>query len=174
MPMKLKDKISWLMGRVQKSLFPCLDECFDAPMTQQEQRLVSILEIVQVEKYVFSSATSHWQGRKPYDRQAMVRAFVAKTLYRLTTTIDLIRALKATRNLRCICGFITTAGIPSESAFSRAFGEFAAGELGKQAHDSLVKEYLPDDFHAFMPTTGDNRFMNEAGSSYTPKAIVAI
>ena len=68
-----------------------------------------------------------------------------KTLYRLPTTIDLIRALKGTRNLRCICGFITTAGIPSESTFSRAFGEFAAGELGKQAHDSLVKEYLPDE-----------------------------
>ncbi len=29
-----------------------MDECFDTPMTEQEQRLVSILEIVQVEKYV--------------------------------------------------------------------------------------------------------------------------
>ena len=47
--MKLTDKISWLMGRVQKSLFPYLNECFDAPLTEQEQRLVSILEIVQVE-----------------------------------------------------------------------------------------------------------------------------
>ena len=74
--MKLKDKISRLMGRVQKSLFPCLVECFDTPMTEQEQRLVSILEIVQVEKYVFSSATSHWRGRKPFDRQAMARAYV--------------------------------------------------------------------------------------------------
>lgn len=143
--MKLKDKISWLMGRVQKSLFPHLDECFDTPMTEQEQRLVSILEIVQVEKYVVNSATRHWRGRKPLDRQAMARAFVAKTLYRLPTTIDLIRALKATRNLRRICGFITTTEIPSESTFSRAFSEFAAGELGKQAHDSLVREYLSDE-----------------------------
>ncbi len=143
--MKLNNKISWLMGRVQKSLFPHLDECFDTPMTEQEKRLVSILEIVQVEKYVFSSATSHGRGRKPLDRQAMARAFVAKTLYRLPTTIDLIRALKATRNLRRICGFISIAEIPSESTFSRAFSEFAAGELGKQAHDSLVKEYLSDE-----------------------------
>ena len=50
--MKLNNKISWLMGRVQKSLFPHLNECFDTPLTKQEQRLVSILEIVQVEKYV--------------------------------------------------------------------------------------------------------------------------
>jgi transposase len=145
MPMKLKDKISWLMGRVQKSLFPHLDECFDTLMTEQEQRLVSILEIVQVEKYVSKSATSHWRGRKPLDRQAMARAFVAKTLYRLPTTIDLIRALQATRNLRRICGFITTTKIPSESTFSRAFGEFATGELGKQAHDSLVKDFLSEE-----------------------------
>jgi hypothetical protein len=52
MPKKLKDKISWLMGRVQRTLFPYLDECFDTPLTEQEQRLVTILEIVQVEKYV--------------------------------------------------------------------------------------------------------------------------
>ena len=44
--MKLTDKISWLMGRVQKSLFPHLNECFDTLLTEQEQRLVSILEIV--------------------------------------------------------------------------------------------------------------------------------
>jgi len=57
MPMKLTDKISWLMGRVQKSLFPYLDECFDTPPTEQEKRLVAILEIVQVEKFVSNLAT---------------------------------------------------------------------------------------------------------------------
>ena len=25
--MKLRDKIPWLMGRLQRSLFPCLEEC---------------------------------------------------------------------------------------------------------------------------------------------------
>mgnify|MGYP002064035565 CR=1 FL=1 len=127
--MKLTNKISWLMGRVQKSLFPHLNECFVTPLTEQEQRLVTILEIVQVEKYVFQCATSHWRGRKPLDRQAMARAFVAKALYRLPTTIDLIRALKATNNLRRICGFTTAAAVPSESTFSRAFAEFAVSGL---------------------------------------------
>lgn len=47
--MKLNDKISWLMGRVPKSLLPHLNEYFDTPLTEQEERLVSILEIVQVE-----------------------------------------------------------------------------------------------------------------------------
>ena len=75
--MKLTYKISWLMGRVQKSLFPYLNECFDTRLTEQEQRLVSILEIVQVGKHVPKRAAWHWRGRKPLDRQLMARAFVA-------------------------------------------------------------------------------------------------
>ena len=143
--MKLADKISWLMGRVQKSLFPHLNECFDTPLTEQEQRLVSILEIVQVERYVPKSAISYWRGRNPLDRQSLARAFVAKALYRLPTTSDLIRALRATRNLRRICGFVTTNEIPSESTFSRAFAEFAVSGLGTRNHDSLVQNYLADE-----------------------------
>ncbi len=69
--MKLNNKISWLMGRVQKSLLPHLDECFDTPPTEQEKRLVAILEIVQVEKFVSNRTTSHWRGRKPLDRQSL-------------------------------------------------------------------------------------------------------
>jgi len=42
--MKLGKRISWLMGYVQKSLLPHFDECFDIPFTEQEKRLVSILE----------------------------------------------------------------------------------------------------------------------------------
>jgi hypothetical protein len=52
MPMKLMDKISWLMGTVQRNLFPNLDECFDVPLTEQEKHLAAILEVVQVEKFV--------------------------------------------------------------------------------------------------------------------------
>ncbi len=52
--MKLTDKISWLMGSVQRSLFPHLDECLETPLTEQKKRLVTVLEIVQVEKHVFT------------------------------------------------------------------------------------------------------------------------
>ena len=40
--MKLKEKVSWLMGTVQRTLFPHLDECLTAPLTAQEKRLVTI------------------------------------------------------------------------------------------------------------------------------------
>ena len=79
--MKPTVKISWLMGRVQKSLFLHLNECFNTPLTEQEQRLVSILESVQVEKYASKSATRHWRGRKPLDRQSLAREFVQVHFY---------------------------------------------------------------------------------------------
>jgi hypothetical protein len=60
--MKLEERISWLMGTVQRSLFPHLDECLDIPLTEQEKRLVTILEIVQVEKHVTKSASTQWLG----------------------------------------------------------------------------------------------------------------
>jgi len=141
--MKLNDKISWLMGRVQRSLFPHLNDCLTTPLTAQEKRLVSILEIVQIEQYVPKTVTRYrYPGRKPLDRKSCARAFVAKALYRYPTTSDLIRALQSAENLRRLCGFTTCESIPSESTFSRAFAEFADSDLGVRVHDTLVQEYL--------------------------------
>ncbi|MBU1565319.1 MAG: transposase [Proteobacteria bacterium] len=144
--MKLRDKISWLMGRVQRSLFPHLNQCLTTPLTEQEERLVSILEILQVERYVSKTNTRfRYPGRKLLDRQALARAFVAKAFYRHATTSDLRRALLSAVNLRRICGFVTVDDIPSDSTFSRAFSEFVAGSLGNQVHDALVEKYLSDE-----------------------------
>jgi len=144
--MKLKEKISWLMGRVQWSLFPHLNQCLKTPLTAQEERLVSILEIVQIERYVPKNVPRYrWPGRTPLDRQGMARAFVAKALYRHPTTSDLIRALNSAENLRRICGFVTVGSIPSEATFSRAFAEFAASSLANRVHDALVEQYLAEE-----------------------------
>jgi transposase len=143
--MKLKDKISWLMGSVQRSLFPHLDDCLDLPLTEQEKRLITILEIVQVEKRVPKSASTQWLGRKNLEREALARSFVAKALYRHPTTRDLIRALESAENLRRLCGFMTLGDVPSESTFSRAFAEFATSDLGNQVHGDLVKDYLSNE-----------------------------
>lgn len=48
--MKLKENISWLMGTVQRSVFPHLEVCLATPLTAQEKRLVTILELVHREK----------------------------------------------------------------------------------------------------------------------------
>ena len=53
--MKLKERISWLMGTVQQSLFPHLDECLPVPLSEREKNLIKILELIQIEKFVPNS-----------------------------------------------------------------------------------------------------------------------
>ncbi len=140
--MKLKETLSWLLGTFQRSLFPYLEECFEAPLTEQQRHLTQILEILAVERFVPKNAAHQWRGRKLREREAIARSFVAKALYRLATSRALIRALVESPNLRRICGFERKSDIPSESTFSRAFQEFAKTDLGDQVHQVLVKETL--------------------------------
>ena len=80
--MKLKERISWLMGTVQQSLFPHLDECLPEPFTVRDKHLVKILELIQIEKFVPNSANRQWLGRPIKEREAIARAFVAKAVFK--------------------------------------------------------------------------------------------
>ena len=130
------------MGTLQRSLFPYFEECSGTPLTEKQKQLIQILEIVQVEKFVPKTATHQWMGRKVLEREAIVRAFVAKMVYNYPTTRSLITALQETSNVRQICGFAKKSDIPSESTFSRAFQEFAASGLGDRVHHLLVETNL--------------------------------
>jgi hypothetical protein len=143
--MKLGQAVSWLMGNLQRSLFPHLEECWQMPLTEKEQRLVSILEIVRVEKHIPKSASSQWLGRKLSEREAIARSFVAKAVYSHPFTRTTIDALQGATNLRRICGFERVSDIPSESTFSRAFAEFAESGLGDRVHEALVECSLKEE-----------------------------
>ena len=74
------------------------------------------------------------------DRHAIASAFVAKAVYNLPRTSDLIERLKRHEQLRLICGWKRGETLPHESTFSRAFAEFAEMELAQFVHEALVKE----------------------------------
>ena len=78
--MKLKEKVSWLMGTVQRTVCPHLEACLAVPLTAQDKRLVKILALVHREKYVPKSASRQWLGRPLKEREAIARAFVAKAV----------------------------------------------------------------------------------------------
>ncbi len=109
----------------------------------QEEHLTSMLEIVEIERYVSRNIRNYRNpGRKPHERKFLARAFVAKALYRHKTTSDLLRALQSSVNLCRICGFSKLSDIPSESTFSRAFSEFYAHDIGGLALNALAGDYL--------------------------------
>jgi hypothetical protein len=63
--MKLKEAVSWLRGTLQRNLIPLLEECLEHPLTEKERQLVSILELVQIEK--FAGRLPRRFGRKPWE-----------------------------------------------------------------------------------------------------------
>jgi len=139
---KLVKAISWLKGTLQRCLFPHLEDCWNTDLTDKEQQLVSILELVQVEGFVVRKADNQWLGRRLLEREAIARSFTAKAVCAYPTTRAIIEALKTTPNLRRICGFGSVADIPGESTFSRAFAEFSESGLGDRVHESMVEQYL--------------------------------
>jgi Transposase DDE domain/Transposase domain (DUF772) len=142
--MKLAQAVSRLLGNLQRTLYPRLEECWQGPLSEKERQLVTILEIVQVEKQIPKSASHQRLGRKLSQREAIARSFVAKAVYGHPFTRTTIDALYSTPNLRLICGFARKCDIPSESTFSRSFAEFAESRLGERVHDAMVERCLKD------------------------------
>ena len=138
--MKLRQAVSWLMGTLQQHLFPRLEECWERPLTEKERQLVSILEVLQVEK--FAGRLAQRFGRKPWERPALARAFVGKAVYNHHHTRATIEALRASAVYRRICGFVRRSDVPSESTFSRAFAEFARMGLAEKVHQALVEHWV--------------------------------
>jgi hypothetical protein len=138
--MQLKEAVSWLTGTLQRNLIPLLEECWERPLTGKERQLVSILELVRIERFVGRPAQRF--GRKPWERQALARAFVGKAVYNHPHTRATIAALRASPVFRRICGFVRPGDIPSEATFSRAFGEFARHGLGERVHEALVERFV--------------------------------
>ena len=102
------------------------------------RRLVAILELLPLDRFLPS--WRGWNGRPARDRHAIASAFVAKAVYNLPRTRDLLDRLRSDEQLRLICGWKVGETLPHESTFSRAFAEFAEMELGEFVHEALVGE----------------------------------
>jgi hypothetical protein len=131
--------LSQIWQRIQRSLFPDLREVL-GPLTEKQQQLVATLELVRIEAHI--PATPYRSvGREPKDRRAIARAFVAKAVYNLSTTRQLIDRLQSDIPLRRLCGFERRDEIADESTFSRAFGEFAHSQLPQRVHAALLAQH---------------------------------
>ena len=119
-------------NHVQSSLFPWMREEVE-PMTELLGRLITILDVIGIEAFV--PEPPRGAGRPPEDRRGLARAFVAKAVLGLATTSALIDRLGADKSLRRVCGWERRAQVPSEATFSRAFTEFAQGDLPDRMHD---------------------------------------
>ena len=128
-------RIAQYWQNIQGVLFPWLEEEMDE-LTEKQQQLVAVLELIRVEEFIPEDRGLAWRPRK--DRAAIARAFVAKAVYNLPTTRALLDRLASDANVRRICGWESKSDIPSESKFSRAFAEFAQTALPTRVHEALI------------------------------------
>ena len=97
---------------------------------------MTTLELVRIEKFI--PVIYSLRGRPLKERRAIGRAFVAKAVYNMPTTRDLLERLSSETKLRRICGWEKKSEIPSESTFSRAFAEFSQTQLTERVHAALI------------------------------------
>ena len=102
------------------------------PMTEALGRLVTTLDVIGLEAFVAGPP------RGP-GRRALARAFVAKAMLGVPTTNALIERLDVDKSARRILGWERRAQVPSEATFSRAFAEFAQGDLPDKMHAALIE-----------------------------------
>jgi hypothetical protein len=137
----MREMLTSAWNHIQGFLFPMLREEV-GPLTPQHERLVTVLDVARIEAFV-----QMWPGlpgRPPADRYALARAFVAKAVLSLPTTLALVERLAADATLRRLCGWEGRSEVPSESTFSRAFAEFAASGLPARVHEALIQKTHKD------------------------------
>lgn len=134
---KLRDTLSQYWLNIQSSLFPWLTEEL-GPLTAKQQELVSTLEMLRIEEFIYSGRG--FPGRPAQDRTAIARAFVAKMIYNMPTTRALLDRLETDIALRRICGWERKNDVPDEWTFSRAFAEFAKSRLPERVHEAFIKK----------------------------------
>jgi Transposase DDE domain/Transposase domain (DUF772) len=133
--MPLLSELSDFRDRLQGELFPDLAEAV-GPLSALTQLLISVIEMVPVGKLIVRCPGL--PGRPAADRGPLLRAFMAKAVHGIALTSLLIERLRTDKTLRMLCGWSRASEVPSEATFSRAFAEFAAGELPTRLHEALI------------------------------------
>jgi len=138
---------------LQQSLFPAL-EAELGTLSSKETDFVRIVEFCELDKLM---TPYQWKGfgRKPSCRLSLAKAFIAKTVWNLPTTEELISFLSLSTSLRRLCGWESINDIPDSATFSRAFAQFAKTNFPQTAHSQLINNNLHDQIigHISMDAT---------------------
>ena len=139
---KLSTNLSKMWTKIlnlENCLFPEIKEQLGT-LSTKEEKLIKILDFAQIEKNVTVVTITN----TPKDRVEIARAMIAKSVYNMQTTRDLIDRLHSDRVLRVLCGWRYKTDIPSEAKFSRVFKELSDLKIAEKTHEQFVKEYFSD------------------------------
>ena len=134
--MSLRSSLSDAWQRFQGELLPALAGEV-GPLGVRHGKSVAVLDLVEVERHVHYSHRG--VGNPPADRNALARAFVARAVWDLPTTVVPVDRLPHHPTLRRLCGWSRVSEVPGEPAFFRALPWFAETRLPERMHGALVR-----------------------------------
>ena len=137
--MSLRSTLSNIWNRFQGELFPELAEEIGL-LVETHKHLVQVLDLVEVERFV----DTYWRGpgRPQQSRRALARAFIAKAIWDLPTTRDLIDRIEVDARLRRLCGWPGVQRDPERGDILARVCRFSEARLAERMHEALVKEAL--------------------------------
>jgi len=163
--------LSSIFNSIQNWLLPELEEEL-GKLTARQMEFIRTVELMNplefIDKYDWVGI-----GRKPSDRLCLIKAFIAKPIFKFTQTVTLIDAVNSSPVLRRLCGWESRSEVPSESTFSRAFSLFAQTELPQRIHASMVSKNLENKLFGHKSTDSTSvKGREKSCRKNTPKAKV--
>ena len=115
-----------------------IQDAFEDYLTDTHRLFLSMLRVIE-DSLPSVEQKRAATGRKAFAIQPFIRAFLAKSFFKLITNKDLILRLQSDSSLRKICGFPK---VPSEATFSRRFEKIAQCHIMEQTINTIAERYF--------------------------------
>lgn len=131
--------ITEILGGMQILLGVSFDvqKGFEEYLTEDQRTFLAMLRVIE-EHLAAPRETASRYGRPAYSRNPFIRAFWAKSYFRILTMDDLRKRLVSEPNLRMICGFTI---VPSHATFSRRMSMLSESSIMEKSFEAMVSEY---------------------------------
>jgi hypothetical protein len=115
-----------------------IQRCFEEYLTDEHRCFISLLRVIEEALPKTLARSPSRTGRPPCPNEPIMRAFLARSFFRIATIADLRNRLLNDPNLRRICDFDS---VPSPATFSRRLKDFSEGSTMAQALNAMVSRY---------------------------------
>ena len=131
-----------LWDELNQGIFPWIDDNI-GELDGKHRLFMAVCEAV-VNPREFDYAKWKGNGRPPCSRLKIFKAFLLKAVLNVQDTKEFVRMIRAEPLSRRLCGWDSPGLVPSQSRFSRVFGEFAERGFTDAWFAEMIVKYLAD------------------------------
>jgi len=153
---------------IQAYLLPGIEDDI-GELSKELKSFVQICELL-INDEMFAKYRWCGNGRPPYNRISLFKAYILKAMRNYPYTTTLIAAIRESPTIRRLCGWESISDVPHESQFSRAFKDFSTDDLGSRVLAACLAENLGR--NGILHASHDSSEIEAREKSTTKKANV--